>query len=173
MEKYIPDIYVKSIYYIDYEKLKERGIKCILFDLDNTLAPLSLKKPNKKIKELFIKLKKMGFKTIIFSNSGKSRLKPFKEELEVDCAFNCKKPMRKKFDVILKEYKYTVSEIVIIGDNIITDILGGNKVGITTILVNPISNKEALTTHIIRKYEKIIMRKLAKRELFYRGKYYE
>ncbi len=173
MEKYIPDIYVKSIYYIDYEKLKERGIKCILFDLDNTLAPLSLKKPNKKIKELFIKLKKMGFKTIIFSNSGKSRLKPFKEELEVDCAFNCKKPMRKKFDVILKEYKYTVSEIVIIGDNIITDILGGNKVGITTILVNPISNKEALTTRIIRKYEKIIMRKLSKRELFYRGKYYE
>ena len=88
----------------------------------------------------------MGFKIIIFSNSGKVRLKPFKEELEVDCAFNCKKPMRKKFDLILKEYKYAISEIVIVGDNIITDVLGGNKVGITTILVNPISNKEKTTT---------------------------
>jgi len=173
MEKFIPDIYVKSIYYIDYEKLKERGIKCILFDLDNTIAPLSIKKPNKKIKDHFMKLKNMGFKIIIFSNSGKVRLKPFKEELEVDCAFSCKKPMRKKFDLILKEYKYNISEVVIVGDNIITDILGGNKVGITTILVNPISNKEKTTTRICRIYEKKIITKLAQKELFYRGKYYE
>ena len=173
MEKYIPDAYIKSIHYIDYEKLKERGIKCILFDLDNTIAPLSIKKPTKKIKELFAKLKAMGFKIIIFSNSGKSRLKPFKEELEVDCAFSCKKPMRKKFDLIIKEYKYNISEIIIIGDNIITDILGGNKVGITTVLVNPISNKEKWTTRISRIYEKRIINKLAQKELFYRGKYYE
>ena len=115
----------------------------------------------------------MGFKIIIFSNSGKSRLKPFKEELEVDCAFSCKKPMRKKFDLIIKEYKYNISEIIIIGDNIITDILGGNKVGITTVLVNPISNKEKWTTRISRIYEKRIINKLAQKELFYRGKYYE
>ena len=173
MEKYIPDIYIKSIYYIDYEKLKDRGIKCILFDLDNTIAPLSLKKPNKKIKDLFKKLKELGFKLIIFSNSGKTRLKPFKDELEVDCAFSCKKPSRNKFDLILKEYKFEISEIVIVGDNIITDILGGNKVGITTILVNPISAKEKLTTKICRIYEKKIINKLSKKELFYRGKYYE
>ena len=173
MENYIPDIYVKSIYYIDYDKLKERGIKCILFDLDNTVAPLSLKKPNKKIKDLFKELKLKGFKIIMFSNSGKTRLKPFKEELEVDCAFNCKKPMKKKFNLILKEYKYGVSEVAIIGDNIITDILGGNKVGITTILVNPISNIETPLAKISRMNEKIIMKKLTKKELFYRGKYYE
>ena len=173
MEKYIPDIYVKSIYYIDYDKLKERGIKCILFDLDNTVAPLSIKKPNKKIKDLFIKLKGMGFKLIIFSNSGKSRLKPFKEELEVDCAFSCKKPMRKKFDVILRDYKYGISEVAIVGDNIVTDVLGGNKVGITSILVNPISNKEKVPAKVSRLYERKIMRKLSKRELFFRGKYYE
>lgn len=173
MEKYIPDAYLKSIYYIDYEKLKSRGIKCILFDLDNTLAPLSLKKPNKKIKDLFIKLKNMGFKLIIFSNSGKTRLKPFKEALEVDCAFSCKKPMIKKYELILKEYKYTVSEVVIIGDNIVTDVLGGNKVGITTILVNPISNKDTASGKISRLYEKMIIKKLSKKELFFRGKYYE
>ena len=52
MEKFIPDIYVKSIYYIDYEKLKERGIKCILFDLDNTIASYKDKETSKKVKEL-------------------------------------------------------------------------------------------------------------------------
>jgi hypothetical protein len=173
MENYIPDAYEKSIYYIDYEKLKERGIKCILFDLDNTIVPLSIKKPNKKIKEFFKKIKEMGFKIIIFSNSTKARIKPFKEELEVDCAFSCKKPMKKKYELILKEYRFNVSEVVIVGDNIVTDILGGNKVGITTILVNPISSNEKITTKISRLYEKRIISKLAQKELFYRGKYYE
>lgn len=173
MEKYIPDMYCKSVYKIDYDKLKGKGIKCILFDLDNTLAPLSLKKPNKKIKDLFCNLKNMGFKIIIFSNSGKNRLKPFKNDLEVDCAYSCRKPSRKKFDIILKDYKYSVSEVVIIGDNIITDVLGGNGVGITTILVNPISNKDRFITRIVRLYEKYIMSKLAKKEFFIKGKYYE
>ena len=173
MEKYIPDLYAKSIHYIDYDKLKGRGIKCLLFDLNNTITPVSLKKPNKKIKDLFTKLKNMGFKIIIFSNSHKKRLKPFKDELEVDCAFKCMKPLKRKFNIILKEFKYTESEIAIIGDNIVTDILGGNKVGITTILINPLSNKEKLITKISRIYERKIIRKLSKQELFYRGKYYE
>ncbi len=173
MEKYVPDIYKKSIYSIDYDKLKERGIKCILFDLDNTVAPLSMKKPNRKTKNLFCDLKDKGFKIIIFSNNGKSRLKPFKDELEVDCAFRCRKPMRKKYDLILKEYKYAVSEVAIVGDNIITDILGGNKVGITTILVNQISKKELIGARISRFLEKIVIRKLSRHELFMKGKYYE
>lgn len=173
MEKYIPDIYIKSVYKIDYDKLKERGIKCILFDLDNTLAPLSMKRPGKKIKDLFNKLKSMGFKIIIFSNSGKKRLKPFKSELEVDCAYSCRKPSRTKFDIILKDYKFSVSEVVIIGDNIITDILGGNKVGITTVLVNPISSKDRIITKFVRLYEKYIIAKLSDKGYFLKGKYYE
>lgn len=173
MEKYVPDIYSKSIYSIDYEKLKENGIKCLLIDLDNTIVPISVKKPNKKIKDLFKKLEQIGFKVIIFSNNTKKRIKPFKDELIVDCAFKCKKPRQKKFLLIMKEYKYSISEIAIIGDNIITDILGGNKVGITTILVNPISNKERIDTKVLRIYEKNIINKLTKKELFKKGRYYE
>ena len=91
----------------------------------------------------------------------------------MDFAFSFKKPMIKKYELILKEYKYTVSEVVIIGDNLVTDILGGNKVGITTILVNPISNKDTASGKISRLYEKMIIKKLSKKELFFRGKYYE
>ena len=49
MEQYIPDIYQKSIYNINYDLLAARGIKCILMDLDNTMVPISIKKSNKKI----------------------------------------------------------------------------------------------------------------------------
>ncbi len=52
MEKYIPDVYQKSIYTIDYSKLKEKGIKCLLFDLDNTLAPYHIKMVDEKLIEI-------------------------------------------------------------------------------------------------------------------------
>lgn len=173
MENYIPDIYQKSIYTIDYQKLLNRGIKCLLFDLDNTLVPASIKIPNKKIKDLFNELKEKGFKIILFSNSPKKRLKIFKDELEVDCCASAFKPFSRKFLAILKAYNYNVSEVAIIGDQLLTDILGGNKVGITTILINPVSAKDAFVTKLMRHYEKRIIRKLRSNNLFTRGKYYD
>ena len=67
MEKFYPDVYQKSIYTINYEKLKENGIKCLLFDLDNTCVPYVDKLPSKKLKNLFEDLQDLGFKIIIFS----------------------------------------------------------------------------------------------------------
>ena len=76
MEKYVPDIYQKSIYTVDYSKLLSRGIKCLLFDLDNTIvAPRSNEMPE-KAKDLFVSLKQKGFKVIIFSNSPKRQRPP-------------------------------------------------------------------------------------------------
>ena len=55
MEKYIPDMYQKSIYAIDYDKLIKRGIKCLLFDLDNTITPVKMKTPINLILKSFYK----------------------------------------------------------------------------------------------------------------------
>ncbi|MEG0825895.1 MAG: YqeG family HAD IIIA-type phosphatase [Bacilli bacterium] len=173
MEKYIPDIYQKSIYTIDYNKLLERGIKCILFDLDNTLVPVNIKRPNKKLKELFEDLKEKGFILIIFSNNSKNRLKPFKDELEIDCCARAKKPFRKKFITVINEYNLSVDEIAIVGDQLLTDIAGGNKIGITTILINPVSTYDDIFTRFTRKIEKNILKKLRDNDLFIKGKYYE
>ena len=173
MEKYIPDMYQQSIYTIDYQKLLDKGIKCLLFDLDNTLAPVTDKKPTKKLKDLFEELKKKGFKVIIFSNSLKNRIKPFKEELNVDCCASARKPSKTKFLLVMKEYQYNINEVAIIGDQILTDVVGGNKVGILTVLVNPISNKDFIFTKINRFREKKIMKKLRDKNLFSKGRYYE
>lgn len=173
MEMYIPDIYQKSIYAIDYQKLTNRGIKCLLFDLDNTMVPISMKAPNKKLKDFVHELKQKGFKVIIFSNSNKKRLLPFKNELEVDCSASSNKPKPKKFLQVLKIYGYAVSEVAIIGDQLLTDVLGGNRVGITTILVNPISTKDFFWTRFSRRKEAKIMQKLRDNDLFTKGRYYE
>lgn len=172
MENFVPDIYKESIYTIDYKKLKQSGIKCLLFDLDNTLVSYRDKLPTKKVKDLFTKLKKMGFKVIIFSNSGSKRLKPFKEQLDVDVCSKCFKPSPNKFLYVINEYKLEVSQIAIIGDQFYTDIIGGNRVGITTILINPASKTDMILTYIQRFREKKLIKKLSKADLFYKGKYY-
>lgn len=173
MDKLIPDMYQKSIYHIDYEKLRSDGIKCLLFDLDNTCVPTKEKNPNKKLIEQFDKLKDLGFKVIIFSNAGKKRLKPFKKTLDVDCSYSSRKPLRGKFNKIMKKFGYDLSETAIIGDQIFTDILGGNKVGIKTILINPMSSYDLPITKISRMLERKVMKKMSKKGILTKGKYYE
>ena len=73
----------------------------------------------------------------------------------------------------MRKYKFTISEIAMIGDQLLTDIWGGNRIGITTILINPVSKKDMVFTKINRAIEDAIIRKLRSRELFTKGKYYD
>lgn len=173
MEKYVPDIYQKSIYTINYKKLKTCGIKCLLFDLDNTLIPACVKKPNKKIKDLFTELKEEGFEIFIFSNSLRTRVRDFATEASVKYYSNTRKPSPKKFLQVMEENNFNVTELAIIGDQMLTDIRGGNRVGITTILINPVSTKDSILTKINRIRERKIMKKLHNDDIFVQGKYYE
>lgn len=172
MEKYVPDIYQKSIYTINYEKLKQNGIKCILFDLDNTIAPARSSVPTKKSKELIDSLK-ADFKLFVFSNAMPKRVKKFSDELGVDFYAFSLKPFQKNFKKLFKEHKFNECEVAIIGDQILTDIAGGNTAGIKTILVNPVSTKDSVFTKLNRFLENKKIKKLSKKNLFFKGKYYE
>lgn len=172
MQNFIPDIYQKSVYDIDYQKLKKKGIKCLLFDLDNTLVPVNTDVPTKKVKELFAILEK-DFKVIILSNSGKKRLIPFKEGLNVDTSASSRKPFKKKYLKIMNIYNFKYHEIAAIGDQLLTDIFGANRIGITSILINPIGEYEKFCTKINRFFEGFIYRRLKRKGLFQKGEYYE
>lgn len=172
MDIFIPDIYQKSVYDIDYKKLKKKGIKCLLFDLDNTLIQVREDLPTKKVKDLFAYLEK-DFKVIILSNSNRKRLTPFKEGLNVDTSASSKKPLKKKYLKIMKIYKFKEFEIAAIGDQILTDIYGANKVGITSILINPIGGNEKFGTRINRFFERFIYKYFKKKKILIKGEYYD
>ena len=159
MELFVPDMFYKNIYLIDYKKLKKNGIKCLIFDLDNTIASIDICEPDKKVKELFYKLNK-EFKLIILSNNTKNRVRPFKEKLNIDSSYNSLKPFKKKYKKIMELYSFKDTEIACIGDQLLTDVLGANKMGFTSILVNPISPNEYLKTRINRFFERKIIKKL-------------
>ena len=112
LDKFVPDMYLKSVYDIDYAKLKKKGIKCIIFDLDNTLAPLNMNKPSKKLKDLIEDIKELNLRILIVSNSTKKRVEPFKEILNVDSAYFASKPLSKKYIKIMKLYKSPYNKIV-------------------------------------------------------------
>lgn len=172
MEKFVPDIYQQNIFTIDYNKLKDRGIICLLFDLDNTLVPTYVKKPTDEIRNLFNKLKKEGFKIILFSNCRAQRMSYFNDNLVEESYYGAKKPFSKKFLKVIKKHNLNISEVAIIGDQLFTDILGGNRIGITTILVDKIS-KDNFVTKVMRLFERSVFRKLRKKSLFTRGRYYD
>ncbi len=172
MDNFVPDIYQKSIYDINYKKLKKNGIKCLIFDLNNTIASFEEEYPTEKLREKMFDLEK-SFKVIIMSNSNKDRVRPFKERLNIDSAFSSKKPFKKKYKKILNTYNYKDTEIAVIGDFLLTDIYGGNRMGFTTILVNPISSEEPFNVRIARRFEKRIIKKLNKKGILILGEYYE
>lgn len=173
MELFRPDIYKKNIYDIDYQKLKKAKIKCLIFDLDNTLAPLTIDVPDKKLLDFFLYLEDLGFKCIILSNASKKRVAPFKEKCNIDSSFYSHKPFSKKYKKIMALYHLKDTEIACIGDQLLTDILGANHMGLTSILVNPIGNKERFSTHVNRFVEKLIYHYMKNHGLFSKGEYYD
>lgn len=172
MEIYVPDIYQENIYKINYETLLSRGIKCLLFDLDNTLVTVKEVYPREETKKLFEKLKKKGFKILITSNSIKTRIKPFSEELKVDYISNCRKPNIDKINEYIKKSKFGLDEIAIIGDSMMDDVVCGNTIGITTVLLDQIGKMEFPLARLRRIKEKRIQKKLRDKDLFTKGRYY-
>jgi len=170
---FVPDIYQKSIYDINYKKLKKNGIKCLIFDLDNTMASIKTKSPNKKLKDLIEDLKALDFKILIVSNAPKKRVEPFKDILCLDSSYLSFKPMKRKYVKILKMYKFKPSQIACVGDQLLTDIIGANRMEMTSILVNPIGTLDFAPTKINRFLEIFIYRRLENKDLLKRGEYYE
>lgn len=169
MNKYKPNSYYKDIFSINYEKLKESNTKYLLFDLDNTIADNRDKYPSNEVLELFNKLKK-DFKIILISNGLKHRVKRFGESLDIKYYYFSCKPYKHTYNKIIIDNNINIEEMVCIGDQIYTDIIGANRLNIKSILVDRISNFESLLTYINRLRENRLIRKY---KVFKRGNYYE
>lgn len=167
-----PTIYQKNIYCINYSNLKKQGIKCLVFDLDNTLGLISNKKCPLKTKKLLNKLQN-DFKVVICSNNRRKRIAPYLNDLGVEGISWSLKPSRRSLRIIKNKYKYDNSEMCIIGDQLITDIFAGKRFGIKTVLVDPLGNKDLKITAINRIIENFIINKYEKKGIFKRGNYYE
>ncbi|HHV72960.1 MAG TPA: YqeG family HAD IIIA-type phosphatase [Clostridia bacterium] len=163
MKKLIPNMQIKSIYEIDFKHLKEQGILLIICDLDNTLVEWRSMDIPEKLSVWIKELKHLGFKVCIVSNNNIERVGKFAQGLDVLWFAKAGKPLTRTFHLAIKQAGVKPEQTVVIGDQIFTDILGGNCLGARTILVTPISKREFLGTRVMRKAEKLVIAYLRKK----------
>lgn len=171
MNLFRPNMYKKNIFEIDYNKLRKQGITCLIFDLDNTLGLIEHEKCPLKTKKLLKELQK-DFLILISSNNTKKRIAPYLKDLGIGGVAFSLKPSTKGLRKIKNHYNLNKKEMVMIGDQIVTDILSGNRYKIMTILVDPLGEKDLRITGLNRKIEARIIKYYKKRGMFERGKYY-
>ena len=163
--KYIPTATAQTVYDIDFNSLYANGKRVILFDLDNTLASYAEVTPTLSQLKLNDKLRTIGFKIYIASNNKEYRTKTYTEQFKVDdYLVLARKPFTKRISNFLKQNNINKSEMIMIGDQLLTDIACANNLGVDSILVHSISRKtEKWYTKINRKREKMILRKIEKK----------
>ena len=147
-KRFYPDDYIRSIYEIDTDDLLKRGIKVLIFDIDNTLVPYDVAEAPKEIIKFFKELQEKGFKICLFSNNTKERVVRFNMGLKLIAIHKANKPLTGKFKRAIKLLETDKNTTAIIGDQIFTDVYGGNRAGLRTILVEPVSDKDEWITKI-------------------------
>lgn len=154
-----PDLYMNTVYELDTGVLKARGINAIIVDIDNTLVAWETKLPDEKVMELVSKLAAESFKICILSNNTRKRVEEFNKGLSLPAIYKALKPSKAAFKRAMKLMGSDAATTAVIGDQLFTDILGGNRMGLFTILVAPISEKEFVWTRLVRMVEKSVLKR--------------
>lgn len=166
-EKFLPNMRVDRVFDIDLEGLYAEGYRGIITDLDNTLVGAKAPLATPELIEWFAKVKKCGFKLVIVSNNNLDRVSVFANPLNIEFVHAAKKPSGAGFHRALELLDLTPQETIVVGDQMMTDVFGGNRQGLFTILVLPISvQDEGLGTRINRWLERIVKRRLGKAGLW-------
>jgi HAD superfamily phosphatase (TIGR01668 family) len=157
LKHFLPDQHVKNIFEITPESLERKNIKGIITDLDNTLVEWDRPSATPELMQWFEEIKKHGILVTIVSNNNENRVKFFADPLGIPYIYQARKPMGRAFRRALREMDLKKEETVVIGDQLLTDVLGGNRSGFHTILVVPVAQTDGFFTRINRTVERRIL----------------
>lgn len=154
---FLPNQQVTSVFDIEPVKLRDNNIKGIIVDVDNTLVPWNVAHATEEVLTWLEKMKKANIQVTIFSNNNKDRVTLFADPLKTPYIYNARKPLRFAFEKARKEMNLEKWEVAVIGDQLLTDILGGNRAGYYTLLVDPLVTNDAAITTFNRNVERMIL----------------
>ncbi|MGI5912798.1 MAG: YqeG family HAD IIIA-type phosphatase [Syntrophomonadaceae bacterium] len=158
-----PRLYVDSILDIPIERMGEMNITAFIFDLDNTVTEWNSQKICEEIIQWFSLIKQQGFKACILSNNCEQRVLAVAKSLDIPYVHRAQKPRRGGYQRALSLMNVAALNTAVIGDQIFTDVLGGNRAGLFTILVKPIARKEFFGTKISRSMECLVLSQLKRK----------
>lgn len=170
---FTPDYYIKDYRSLNVNRLIERGIKLLVCDVDNTLVAHDIALPDAPVLDFVKKIKEHNIELVLVSNNVEERVRLFAKPLGLAYYPFAQKPLKKTYKKILADYPYKANEIAIMGDQLFTDVLGGNRNHFYTILSAPLAQKDLHFTKINRFIELGVYKILAKRKKLVRGEYDE
>ena len=167
LELLVPKLRVHTVFCIPMEKLYAQGYRGVIIDLDNTLVGAKTAAAPTELIEWFIKVKKIGFQIMIVSNNYLARVSLFANPLRIHFLSKARKPLHRAFKKSMGMMDVTPEQTIVIGDQLLTDVLGGNRLGLYTILVLPIAiHEEGWMTRFNRRLERLALVQLRKRGLW-------
>jgi len=148
---------VDSVYDIPWEDWYRRGIRGVIFDIDNTLVPHDAP-ADERAMALFERFRKLGMKTCLLSNNKEPRVAAFAEKVGgTDYIYKAHKPATKNYYKAMERMGTTAQTTLFVGDQLFTDVWGANLAGIYGILVKPIDPKEEIQIILKRYPEKLVL----------------
>jgi len=160
-----PDMMFQSIYEITPEFLKKQGIKAVLFDIDNTIAPYEVASPTEEMKAYFKSLEENGIKLAFVSNNKKERVHIFNLDLGYFYVSRARKPFSSGVRACIKHFGLPKEQIVSVGDQIFTDCLAAHGAGLQFYMVAPVNKKESRFFRIKRFFERPFIKAFKERVL--------
>ncbi|MDH6365227.1 HAD superfamily phosphatase (TIGR01668 family) [Enterococcus sp. PF1-24] len=162
--KFKPTWMIEAIYQITPEQLQAQGIKAVLTDLDNTLIAWNNPDGTEELRQWLAIMKEAKIPVIVVSNNNHERVSKALANFDLDFEARALKPLSVGIKRAQKKLDLKASEIILVGDQIMTDIRGANGAGIRNVLVKPIVNSDAWNTKVNRFLEKKIMKHLKKKD---------
>lgn len=164
--KFVPSEYQKSVKNIDFLHFYQQGFRTVFIDIDNTLVSYKEHHLTDDLIEFLRGIEAIGFKIVLISNNKQERVETFVGSHPFNYVYNARKPLKRGFKKgLLLAQETNPKNVLNVGDQLMTDIFGGNRMGFYTILVSAIERKsDILPTRINRKLEAFFIKKVKKHQ---------
>lgn len=156
LERFYPSRMEQSVYVIPFEHYQAKGMKGVIFDIDNTLVPHGAG-ADRQAAALFERLRSLGLETCLLSNNKEPRVRSFGDQVGSSYIYKGKKPGVRGYERAMEIMGTSREETMFIGDQLFTDIYGANRAGLYSILVKPIHPREEIQIVMKRWLEKPVL----------------
>ncbi|MEG0469638.1 YqeG family HAD IIIA-type phosphatase [Amedibacillus sp. YH-ame10] len=173
LKLFTPNYYIHNYSALRVQYLLDHGIQVLLCDIDNTLVPHDVAQPDEDVLRFLKAIQEAGIQVIFISNNVEERVHVFAKGLDVLCYPFAMKPLPKTYRRIIKDIKVSKQHIAVLGDQLMTDVLGANMMGLHTILTAQAVERDLSFTKVNRIAENIVFKLLKVTKKLTKGEFDE
>ena len=140
-----PNVYLSgSVMTLTPQLLQCYGIQGLIFDVDDTLVSSRTREISPEVSQWLQELKPLVKIVLVSNNLKHSRIRRVAQEIDVPYYFGAQKPSRRSLKKALKQMELQPHQAAMVGDRLFTDVVAGNRLGMLSVLVEPMRSPTEL-----------------------------